>query len=288
MREGSYLSQSLKIGIIIFIPLGILISLFPPFNWDIPSNRKDIYNYLEIRDFLPLKKYSFIFDGNKKIVPVGTVIFGKKYYQQDSVKLKKVLSDAIEFQYWEGIDTFYNYEPVAYEIKINNSQSEFTSKLGKQKPKNEIYYAPSEFPDSSALGNQRRKDEIYYAPSEFTSDGVLINQKPKDKIYYDPSEFTSDRKVYTLEDLFEKKDDIIKRAKNYNDIKERYLKNPDGWDVRYNKTYANSKIYYQYTIKKPNYYLLQRTLILSELFVNYLLAFFVSIGIGLIFKKFRL
>jgi len=266
MREGSYLSQSLKIGIIIFIPLAILISLFPPFNWDIPSNRKDIYNYLEIRDFLPLKKYSFIFDGNKKIVPVGTVIFGKKYYQQDSVKLKKVLSDAIEFQYWEGIDTFYNYEPVAYEIKINNSQSEFTSKLGKQKP----------------------KIEIYYDPSEFTSDGVLINQKPKDKIYYDPSEFTSDRKVYTLEDLFEKKDDIIKRAKNYNDIKERYLKNPDGWDVRYNKTYANLKIYYQYTIKKPNYYLLQRTLILSELFVNYLLAFFVSIGIGLIFKKFRL
>lgn len=225
MREGSYLSQSLKIGIIIFIPLAILISLFPPFNWDIPSNRKDIYNYLEIRDFLPLKKYSFIFDGNKKIVPVGTVIFSKKYYQQDSVKLKKVLSDAIEFQYWEGIDTFYNYEPLAYEIKINNSQSEFTSKH---------------------------------------------------------------RKVYTLEDLFEKKDDIIKRAKNYNDIKERYLKNPDGWDVRYNKTYANSKIYYQYTIKKPNYYLLQRTLILSELFVNYLLAFFVSIGIGLIFKKFRL
>ena len=64
--------------------------------------------------------------------------------------------------------------------------------MGKQKPKNEFYYAPSEFPDGSALENKKRNDEFYYAPSEFPDSSNLGNKKRKDEIYYAPSEFTSD------------------------------------------------------------------------------------------------
>jgi len=64
--------------------------------------------------------------------------------------------------------------------------------MGKQRPKNEFYYAPSEFPDGSALENKKRKDEFYYAPSEFPDSSALENKKRKDEIYYAPSEFTSD------------------------------------------------------------------------------------------------
>ena len=56
--NNSYLLTSLKVGIIIFIPLAIILSLFPPFNW---GSEKDSFAYF------PIKQYNFLFGSNKKV-----------------------------------------------------------------------------------------------------------------------------------------------------------------------------------------------------------------------------
>lgn len=114
MEQSSYLNKSVKVGIIIFIPLAIIISLFPPFYWDIPSNRKDRYHYRSIQDLLPLKEYSLIFDNNKKYFVIGSYKIDKKYYENGYDTLSNFLKDALNYKYSVGSDTFYNIKTSKY------------------------------------------------------------------------------------------------------------------------------------------------------------------------------
>lgn len=61
MKTDFYLSSSLKIAVIIFIPLAILLSLFPPYYWGnekIRTLSERIRS--DIAEQLPIKSYSFI------------------------------------------------------------------------------------------------------------------------------------------------------------------------------------------------------------------------------------
>lgn len=58
MELNSYIKTAYKVGIIIFIPIAILVSLFPPFNWDLP--------HTNLMNQLPIKQYNFLFGSNKQ------------------------------------------------------------------------------------------------------------------------------------------------------------------------------------------------------------------------------
>lgn len=230
MEEDSYLSKSFKFGIIIFIPLAIIISLFPPFHWDIPSNQKNNYTYNEIKELLPLKKYSLIFDTNKKYFVFGSYIIEKKYSNTDYDTLSNFLKDAITYKYFIGSDTIYNIKRNKYYRVVHRD----TKGLLKNLYGNEGNFI-FDFTDKNEAEIKLRELNIPYIVNGYDREGRIWM-------------LTSNQKTSI---------DTIKKFRKY-------------------------------SIVKPKYYLLNREILLSELSINYLLAFFISIGIGLLFTRFKL
>ena len=364
MKPDSYLLSSFKIGIIIFIPIAIIISLFPPFNWDIPANRK-VHHYNAIEDLLPLKKYSLIFDFNKKHFIWGEYTFQNEYYDKDSVKVKNVLSDAINYNIIKtGIDSFFSYD--LFKFKLYKKHVVAKSKVGKIKiyeatwedyggitppeivPQTDWLqrriagepevpflkqtrgenplgitgdtrkYNYKQLKDVQLTTSQQHKTETFserqkggITPIQEMSKLDKILKKQRKKWIYSwedfggitPQPIQERRRVWTLEDVGvitpqpEKKywtpenfggytpQTDITNAENYSEIKNEYLQNPKLWEVKYQKSFDSTKAFSLYDIVKPHYYLLERELLFSELFVNFLLAFFLSIGLGLLFVK---
>jgi hypothetical protein len=79
----------------------------------------------------------------------------------------------------------------------------------------------------------------------------------------------------------------VKNADNYWEIQNEFEKSPESWNTRTVKAIVKIDEYKLYTIIKPHYYLLGREIILSELFVNYLLGVFFSIAICIIIIKIK-
>lgn len=88
---------------------------------------------------------------------------------------------------------------------------------------------------------------------------------------------------YKKQDIYER----IKLAENYMHIKGKFTTSSKDWRVKKEREIDSIKEYDLHRITKPKYFLLSRDIILSELVVNYMLAIFLSIGLGFIIKKLR-
>lgn len=84
-----------KISLKIFIILSIIISLFPPFEWDSNTCNNPI---------LPIKKYDFIFQQTKRIIKIGNKINEVKIY--DNEKFTLDTNDCTSITFIAGVDTF--------------------------------------------------------------------------------------------------------------------------------------------------------------------------------------
>lgn len=236
MKNESVLLPAFRVGIIIFIPLAILLSLFPPYYWGNEKIRTlSERRRSDIDDQLPIKSYDLLFGSNKKLFKLGSYTFTNKYYENEFNSLDKILSDATGFKFISGIDTFST--KLSYAYKMTDAE-----KIGVLKEEQAKYKQ-----------SQRR------------------GRNSRQKIF----------------NFVNWRDFSVEHADNFEIIKHEYLKAPNDWNTRWVNKIDSVKSFRNYTIKKPNYYLLGREIILSELFINYLLAFFLSTGLGLLFVKFK-
>lgn len=81
--------KNYKTGLIIFLFLATIISLFPPFEW---GNEN-------------IKKYDFLFSSNKKYFPIGSYNYEQKLYSGEKIGIDT--SDIISKDIVTGIDTFF-------------------------------------------------------------------------------------------------------------------------------------------------------------------------------------
>jgi len=83
-------------------------------------------------------------------------------------------------------------------------------------------------------------------------------------------------------------DPTNKDAINYKEVENEYKKsNPYEWSFKHILKLDSIKKYEIYSITQPKYFLLDRKILLSELLVEYIIAFLVSIILGYTIQKFR-
>ena len=101
----------IKISLIIFVFLALLISLFPPFEFGHMINTvDDRITYAGVVDILPVKKYDFILNSNKKKIALGTITF-KKFYNKDSLAYYKGRFGDKKFTLIKSsVDSFFTYK----------------------------------------------------------------------------------------------------------------------------------------------------------------------------------
>ncbi len=80
----------------------------------------------------------------------------------------------------------------------------------------------------------------------------------------------------------------INTATNFYAVRNDFKKSPADWYIERISRLDSTKKYNLYDITQPVYYLLERKLLFSELLVEYILAFFISIIAGYIIKSFVL
>jgi hypothetical protein len=239
-----------KIGLIVFLFLATVISLFPPFEFgnDKLKTLQEEYaifgeklktwqeqaDIVRMSHELPVKKFDFLFGDNKKDIVLKYDSYYKKFYDKDSLAYYKNLWKHKIFIYnHTSFDTFY----IAHKFLFKNSD-------GSKMLINDKY----------TVGN-----EIYFVCSDENVKWIENYDKEKNVNY-----------EWNIED-----------AVNYNEVKDNYNKSPNDWGFRYMKKIDDIKKYDEYIIATPNYYLLNRNILLGELLVEYFLAFILSISVQL-------
>ena len=102
--------KNYKTGLIVFLFLATIISLFPPFEWgnkNIKTERERIKNR-NILESLPIKEYDFLFSSNKKLFPVGGYQISEILHEGDKLRIDTSdiwTNDVVEGK--NGIDTFF-------------------------------------------------------------------------------------------------------------------------------------------------------------------------------------
>ena len=278
MKPDSYLLSSFKIGIIIFIPLAIIISLFPPFEFGNEKLRTLSERKInsKIVGILPIKEYDFIFNSNKKYFALDSTIF-YKLFAIDSVEFYKEKWNDKKFQFDHSIDSFFTAKgflyPTFLKERYNNGVRKLNVNLNyKDYGLVNIRYRLDEMPKNYSINY----DEVFKNQVLSPQQQWMLNHQEK---------FITDKMKRTdpsIEDA-----DFIKDAVNYWDVRSEYNKEPFYWNWSIFFHFDSSAKYDAYNITQPVYYLLDRKLLISELLINHLLAFFVTIGIGLLFVKIK-
>lgn len=89
--------KNYKLGLILFLLLTSIATLFPPFEW--------YYNLSTNKEKYFFKKYDFLFSNSIRLMPYQDYNYEEKVYQGE--KLKADTSDAFEISIKTGIDTTY-------------------------------------------------------------------------------------------------------------------------------------------------------------------------------------
>ncbi|MBK6913006.1 MAG: hypothetical protein IPH11_04820 [Ignavibacteriales bacterium] len=239
-----------NIILIAFLLPALIVSLFPPFEW----GKEKLKTLSERRsnsiiDELPIKCYDLVFNSNKKYFKIGDYNFEKKYYPVDYKRLNKILGDALSYRYESGVDTFKSNFRLAYKKTKEMLLEEIKTKETINKS-----------------NNSKKNDDDSYRTVRQRIKQIQFNN-------FDWSEMENDY--------------FIKQSKNYKEIKNDFEKNPKEWTTRIESHIDSVKIYRLYNIKKPEYYLLNREILTLELIINYILSFFVGIGLSFIIAKIR-
>lgn len=215
--------------------LALLISLFPPFEFG-ENNTKTIpdkggnSDISEIADKLPIKKYDFIFNNNKKSIVLDSNTFTPKFYSKDSIELKR--------KEW------------------SNKRIEFEGEF------NEPIYSD--------------KTVLFKTTHPYKEKWIYINGKRTKIFQKNGINYPIDFDPHFTDQW----------AINYNEVKKEYDKSPNNWDTKDVNTFDSVRKYYKYNVTEPVYYLLDRKLILSELFVEYIIAILLSIISGYLIQRF--
>lgn len=232
-----------KIGLIVFLFLATVISLFPPFEF---GNEKLITlqerrNNSDISEKLPVKKYDSIFNSNKKLIALNNYIFQKKFYSKDSLKFYKDKWGDKEFNFNStSVDSFFTAKRVLFPSMVN--------KMGSNRMKKMLAFL--KWSNYNWAGNYEWMNQTY-------------NKNGKHYNYND--------------------NETDKDAINYNKVKKDYDKSPNDWDYKYVNVFDSTKKADLYDITQPVYFLLDRNILFSELLIEYFLAFILSAVIQLIF-----
>jgi hypothetical protein len=122
----------IKISLIIFIFLALIISLFPPFEFGNEKLRTlhERNTYSDIAEKLPIKKYDFILNDNKKNIILGSYIFLQKFYNKDSLNFyKDKWSDKIFNFDSTSVDSFFTAKRVLFPFIVNKMDSDKRKKI---------------------------------------------------------------------------------------------------------------------------------------------------------------
>ena len=268
----------IKFSTAIFILLSVIISLFPPFEFGNEKKRtlSERRNNSKIVDKLPIKKYDFIFNDNKKYFALDSTIFNK-IFPKDSVEPYKEKWSDKKFQFVSSIDSFFTAKGFLFPTLLNerykNGKRKINNKLNyKEYGLVDLRYSLDRLPTNYVINY----DEVFKHPAlspqeewKFNQTGKLINDEMKKN---DP----------LVEDA-----DFIKEAINYWDVKREYEKEPFNWNWGVFFHFDSAGNYEKYNITQPEYYSLERKILLSEFFIEYILAFFVSIIFGYLIQKIK-
>ena len=287
----------LKISAAIFILLAVIISLFPPFEFGNEKLRtlSERKSNSDIVNKLPIKQYDFIFGSNKKSFALGYYIFTKKFYGKNFLEdYKKLNSDYGFYFLSSSADTFitakrYLYKDTTSKENTKNkgdkkklalddalaNDSNFVSPgydyIYNQHPKTSDTPGPILSPKANN-NNDKTKYKFDFSKSSNYVDTIFGNYKANEN-----DSQTNNRIKYD--------DGSNTDAINYKEVKEDYNKAPGNWDFKYIDRIDSIKKYDEYKIAQPIYYLLDRKILLGELLVEYILAFFISLVIGYLTER---
>ncbi len=252
----------LKISAAIFTIFAVIISLFPPFEFGgekirtLAERRKNE----EIVSKLPVKSYDFIFGGNQKYFALSYFTFQMKFNNEDTLEyFQHKLKDNNFHFVSTSADSFFSYHWFLYKDSAIAKPWEMNwddaLSISQSKIKN------------SEEGNSHTKDWIDSLPLK----GHQNIKENKLTSAGEPNK--QDWKTFRQD---------ARTAINYNQVKAEYEKSPNIWYVKGIQKLDSVKQYRIYNIVQHVYYLLDRKILLSELLVEYVIAFFTSLILGYI------
>ncbi len=277
----------IKVSAVIFILLSVIISLFPPFEFGNEKLRTVSERRSNYTNKLPIKQYDFILGNNKKSFALRYHSFTEKFYDKNSLEDYKNLNSDNGFYFISSsADTFITVKKYLY--KDTTSKENTTNKSNKTKYK-------FDFSKSSSYENPifRQKAAQLLNPNQETR---MAKSQNKWKfvftgppLEYDPNwikeKHLEGKTKAQIDSLLYPNQETRTDAINYNEVKEDYNKEPDNWDFKYIDRIDSIKKYDEYKIAQPIYYLLERKILLGELLVEYILAFFISLVIGFLTER---
>ncbi len=235
----------IKISAAIFILLAFIISLFPPFEF---GNEK-------LRTLSERKSNSDIV--NKLPIKQYDFIFGsnKKSFTLEYYSFNEKFNDKNSLEDYKKLNSDYGFYFIS-----SSADSFYTAKR----------YLYKDTTSKENIKNKGGKTKYKFDFSKSNSyEGLLLAQNDSQTnniIKYDDDGSNTD-------------------AINYKEVKEDYNKAPGNWDFKYIDRIDSIKKYDEYKIAQPIYYLLDRKILLGELLVEYILAFFISLVIGYLTER---
>lgn len=111
----------IKISLIIFVFLALLISLFPPFEFGNEKLRTlhERESYSDIANKLPVKRYDFIFNDNKKDISLDSNYIRKYFNNKESLEYYKKLWSDSKFEFSRSVDSFFTPKGFIYPLFLN-------------------------------------------------------------------------------------------------------------------------------------------------------------------------
>ncbi len=248
MKNEISLNPFFKYFIAVFIFLAVIVSLFPPYEW---GNER--LKTLEER-----RSNRYI----KDKLPVKTydLIFNsnKKYFVLDDYEFEK---------------KYYHNQQIEVETVLKDVIS-FSFKVGTDTFRTEYLVAYKKTPQM-ILNEKRTKDSLNHL--------IEAGNTVKDP-FVDALE-SQRRRRYDAESFQEYMN--ITNSENFNLIKKEFEIRPNDWTTRAEIRIDSIKDFRFYTIKKPSYYLLSRQILMSELIINYVLVFILSIAASFLITTFK-
>ncbi len=189
---------------------------------------------------------------NRKIIeklPIKSYDFiissNKKYFPLDHYNFTKKFYDQDSIKYYEDLwgDKLFSLHKISVDTFLTASGI--------------LYKSEGPMPDG-----YRKNTDV--DPSFYRTHGVWENP------------------LFKTRDDSREKNRVIKYEISDTDGKKEYEKSPRDWGYKYVYKFDSSKKYYEFTITQPVYYLLNREILLSELIIEYTLAFLISAVVGFI------
>jgi hypothetical protein len=205
---------------------------------------------------------------NKKYFALDSYKF-QKYFTENSLQTFKEKWNDKKFKFIASVDSFFTAKRFLYNIFF----SFFYSKKKEAQLWRHLY--------NEKLSWEEINDKIDYKKY-----GLANLYETLDEFHF--NENLKKNYAVNYPDYFWSKTNYTMHPVNYWMVKREYDKEPVDWKVTTLFQFDSTGNYDKYLVTQPVYYLLDRKILLSELMVEYILAFFVSIIVGYLISKLKL